>query len=667
MIRSKADARSSTSWHRQLRSCAPPLPPRPRDDARSWWSAGRAALLVLVGALLVLEGCGLPSQTGPKYVGAAQSAAPVPAVTKPSGPDDAATASDLIAKFLQASVGANLDDPDAQSTENLDRLRKFMSSTAPPPWHPSADLVVIRNAEIKQETTENGKYKVTVDVNPIGTLGKNGGFNARPDWQPYTAEFTVGVTPNGSLRIEGMDTTTAGMLLLSETGFKTWYDWNPIYFWETGSGGNGSGAKLVPDMRYMPKTLSPPRRVQEVLGWLQRGASSLLTNVVEPWQSDVTTQDNPLVDEDSGNVHINLGGKAAGNKNLSRLARQIRWSLRGHPYVYLTVENQNQANPPDSLTGFDGDNAAALQVAARTTPDKFYVAGGTVHAVVGDTPLFAPGNANTQVLSAAIDRHLTRAAIVRPDNNKTKPQQKLWVSSPDLPPANPPAYNDTGVHGTKLSRPVWMTYPARRLLVLADNQLMVSTDDKAVTFEPVNVGQALQAMKITAFAVAPEGHRIAFIANGQLMVAGLQLSDTSRTLNVTGSPQPIATLLGSNEGVAWLTETVLVVGGKPTEHPPYPEKAYSAVAITLDGADKNPLPVGILREASQVDVAGVVADYGSPLDSRTQSWSDMPVSVVVEVNGQAHEIFRDTIGELKVPVASPSAAPVSPTAPFYRD
>ncbi|MGI5245324.1 LpqB family beta-propeller domain-containing protein [Dactylosporangium sp. CA-139066] len=655
--------------HPLRRPDRPDAPPRAGDPARSWWSASRAALVVVVGALLVLNGCGLPSKTEPKYAGAAQSAAPPAKVSNPDGPDVATTASALVTNFLEASVGANISNADSSDPPNqevLDRLRKFMTDAMANRWRPGGDLTVIRKAQVKQELQPGGKYKVTVDVDPIGTLNKSGTFTpAQLSPEKRTAGFkaTFTVAPVGSgFRIEDMNDASTGLVLLSEDGFKRWYDWNPIYFWES-----GPNAKLIPDMRYMPRTLSDVKRVGAVLDALKSGPSKLLAGVVAALPGDYEFQGNSIVKP--GSVQINLNNKAAGKGDLSPLARQIRWSLVLHPLVTLTIENQ--PNAADSERGFNADNVTSQQTAGTSfsQPDKFYVANGVVHSVfpgtpAGDTPLFAAGGQNTQVASAAIDRQFSRAALVRPGNTPaSKGKPALWVSSTEMPPAKPPTYLETNVHGTKLSRPAWMTYPMRRVLVIADNVLWIGADDKSANLVRVSLSVPLTNAEITAFAVAPDGHRIALVFGGDVMVASLQFKDGTPAI---GQLQPIDTLLGSNEAVDWLTETVLVVGGKPTPEPPYGEKPYSVVAITLDGAASIPLPLGN-PDTPQPIVTSLVAQVGDPLEPATQSFTNPPVNVMVEAGNRAQEVFRNEIGPLQLPDPPSSAEPINPTAPFYPD
>ncbi|MEV6928849.1 LpqB family beta-propeller domain-containing protein [Dactylosporangium sp. NPDC051485] len=627
-----------------------------------------------LAAVLALAGCGLPSRTEPKYSGPAHSAAPpAPGNNRPPVPTPASSAIDLVQQFLRASVQGNIDSDDdsSQNRETRDRLRMFMTPAAAQSWTAPADgLVIVRDMHLEQTQVVNGAYVVEAKITPIGTLNGRGEFDAQQKPDPFTARFVVESTVSGDFRLR----EAPSELLMTESGFKDWYEWQPIYFWEA----NGSSAKLVPDMRYMPTTFSAVKQVIEVMRWLKLGAGPWLGGVVKGLPDNVESKDSPVVDSASQTVKVNLSGKAAGVDDLSRsrLARQIRWSLREHPRVQLTIEGQTV--PADSEAGFTDDNVAYTQATTPLSadkPEKFCVVNGSARAVVipqaGETPLFAPGGANAQVVSAAINRQLNRAALVR---QVSKTEQSLVVGEIGSV-AGPPVYRETNLQRVAhLSRPVWINYPSQRLLVSDGEQLWAGTDVNSTTLEKVFQGGVATPQAITAFAVAPEGHRIALIAGGNLMVASLQLTNDNKLS--MGPLRPITTTLGDTQGVAWLTETTLVVGGKPSAPQPNsfkgtPVPPYSVVGITLDGADETPLPLGDNRQASQQEINAVVARLGNPLSTLTQSWRNMPISVMVEVNHVAREVFRDTIDPLNVvgpdPGQSPSAGPATPTSPFYPD
>ncbi|WP_432831484.1 LpqB family beta-propeller domain-containing protein [Dactylosporangium sp. CA-092794] len=638
----------------------------PADLRPALWRRGRrpgrgavAGVVAALGALLLLGACALPSHTDPKYAGPAQSAAAAPGGVTPPKPSDADSPQALVDLFLKSSVGANLGTegaaPDA-GNETLDRMRQFMTDAMRKRWVPGKDLTIVRDPVIYPRLVGSGRYEADVTLHPIGQLTANGEVI-----HPVLDDIPVNIqvaTIDTQLRLDSFEPKDPkdAQLLLSESGLRALYDQRPVYFWESGL----DDPRLVPDLRYMPRTLSPAKQVSEVLRWLKVGPTQWLRSVADIWPQEFDVKDNPVI-EDS-DVKVNLSGKAASRSpdDLNRLARQIRWSLPGHPLVRLMIENQH--NDADS-TSYEPYNVAGDLASA--SQDKFVVSAGAARTVAippaGEQPLFVPSPNNQNVVSAAINRQLNRAALVRQTGTGTKIEQRLFVSSPDLPIANPPVYLDTGVVGQHLSRPEWINYPVQRLLISDGSKLYVSSDDKSVKLESLIPVANLPAGPITAFAVAPDGHRIALIVGGTLLVATLQLDNGK--LSIGGLPQQITTSLGSTQAVGWLTETTLVVGGKPSPAPPTGVFAYSLVAITVDGAIEEVLPTGERAAPSQLDVTSLAVRTNPP------SATVPSYTIMIESNGVAQNVYHDDIGPVKLspPPAPGAAEPLPPTAPFFSD
>lgn len=643
-----------------------PHPPAPASDVASatplrptrWRPdlvGSRAAGLAVLVALLALAGCGLPSHTAPKYAGPARSAAAAPDEVKtPPVPTDANTMSGLLGLYLQSSVGANLDtdgDSNGAGNETQERMRQFMTPDMRKRWAPGQNLWIVSDPEIHDTPTGAGELMLHVK----GTLNEKGEFKPPPlGTRDIAFKYAVVTTAKGLLL-----SSVPNDVVLTESGLKQWYDAQPIYFWERGA----NPRKLVPDLRYMPRTLSATKRVSEVLRWLKAGPGQLLQSVASPWPENFEIKDNPVVDQATGDVKVNLSGKAAGGNanDLNRLARQIRWSLPGDPAehkVTLTIESQ----PNDATSeGYAADDVAYERAGSNSGSTRFCVSNGVARPVAipddGGPVVLAPGSSNAQVVSAAINQQMDRAALVRQSGPKA-PQQ-LYVSD-KVVGTGPPKYTevDSAPH---LGRPAWMSYPVERLLISDGTRLLVSTDESAQAFEQLALS-APQNLAISAFAVAPEGHRIALIADDgerRLMVAPLQLDNNKLSI---GTLQAITTSLGDNQAVGWLSETTLVVGGKPSPAPPSGVLPYSLVSITVDGAEETALPAGA-RTASQQEVTAVAVS--------TNSFYPSNQSIMVESNGAARNVYYNDIDTLKLSgpplAATPSGAAeaATPTAPFF--
>jgi hypothetical protein len=616
-------------------------------------------MVAVLAAVLALGGCGLPSRTEPKYAGPAQSPAAAQGAFKaPPLPTDGLSTTGLVASFLQASVGANLGgegvEPDANK-ESLNRMKQYLTAPLASVWKPLKGVVVVRDpVDIEPIAIGSGKETVSLQLHPLGTLNENGEV-VHKDVKDIAATYQT-VLVGGQRRFEAVP----DQLYISESGLKEWYLQQPIYFW----GDWPDSPRLVPDLRYMPSTLSRTKQVTEILRWLQNGPGQLVQGVAARLLDSFVVSDNPVIED--ADVKVNLSSKATTRTKdeLNRLARQIRWSLPDHQPVKLTIETQGSGASSD---GYENDNAAVE--ASQVDLTRYCVVTNVARSLTIGTSspentLFLPSPGNAQVVSAAINRQGSRAALVRQTGSGSKAEQRLFVSSTEQTVGEAPKYVDAHVAAPRLSRPAWITYPVKRLMISDGARLLISTDEAAVNFEQVGLSTVLATAPITAFSVAPEGRRIAFIADRTLMVAPLLVDNNKLSI---GPPVPVSTSLGDNQAVGWLTETALVVGGKPTTEPVHrvggSVPKYSLVGVTIDGAQEEPLPP-LLHTDSTSEVTMLVAHVNRP-------GFPMDYQVMFESNGVAQRLYSD-VSQPMVPEGSAASPPTSPaqqiaSAPFFAD
>ncbi|WP_433080394.1 LpqB family beta-propeller domain-containing protein [Dactylosporangium sp. CA-052675] len=636
--------------------------PAPRTAVTARLRRGLAMVATLAAFAVLGGGCGLPSQTEPRYAGPAQSPAAAQGGQKtPPKPTDGMTSEQLIERFLQASVGANLGgdggEPDANQ-EALIRMKGFMVTATAEAWKPqkSGGVVIVRDPHIEPVPNGNGRDTAEVKLTPLGVLNESGQVTRWTSGTLPTANFST-VLVGGQRRLQDVPTD---YIYMSESGLREWYTQQPIYFWSNG----GDSPRLVPDLRYMPSSLSPAKQVAETMRWLQRGPGQLLSPVVNKWADAFEVKDNPVL-EDS-DVKVNLSGKAAGQskEDLIRLARQIRWSLPDHKPVKLAIETQDFGVDTEGYVDYN----PAVE-AATVDQSKVYVIVNeavrsmTLSSGTTENPLFMPGGQNKGVVSAAINRQGSRAALVTKSQTGGKSEQHLLVSMPDQSVGSAPKYADVGLAAPRLSRPAWISYPVKRLMIADGNQLWVSrTEEGNKEYDPVELG-ATSSAAITAFAVAPEGRRIAFISNRQLMVAPLLYDKDGNKFSI-GTVQPVTTSLGDNQAVGWLTETTLAVGGKPSPRSVHPigvgndGPRYNIVAVTIDGAQEEPLPAFSRTTDAATEVTELVTRVnrpGFPLD----------YSIVSEANGVAQRMYSTSNDP--IPVTPEPNPPALVTAPFFAD
>ncbi|WP_238015232.1 hypothetical protein KZZ52_55065 [Dactylosporangium sp. AC04546] len=620
----------------------------------------RRLAALLTAAAMALAGCGLPGRTDPKYVEPAATMNPAPdRVESPPSPVGAATAAELVDRFLEASVGGNRAkaDNDEVFTETLNRMRSFLTPASRGNWFPTAKskVQVVRATTDTQEEDGNGGWWVPVSLERVGTLTPDGRLDQDPG-EPYAWKARV-ETVNGQLLLANAPSDS---LLLSTTGLDNWYQQQPVYFWEKGV----EDSKLVPDLRYMSKLLTRSQRVAEVMGWLRGGPGTLVQDVVDGFFPDIEMKDTPVVD--ASGVTINLTIRAAANdKNpeIPKAARQIRWSLEGHPQVKLLIENADRGINAD---GYENDYAAAAL--DESDPDRFVVANESARPVElasGVPGLFREGGDNTQVVSAAINRSQTHAALVR----RTGDKQTLYVSAADAATTGPPKYVAVPeVSGARLSRPVWIDRPVPLFLVSNGVKLFAvtpPTGSTGVKAEPVlNPQGEMQIGGIASLAVAPDGRRIAFVTGNSVNVVALQFNGGRLKL---GPYQQVATSLGGNQAVGWITETTLAVGG--TRNPNVlADQAYSLVSITIDGTAEKPLPRGKTYATASYSITDMSVRTANPTGSPGAAL------IMFEANGIAHTVYNTEISAIKLNNGGPSVSPSASTnpgqvpqarAPFY--
>nr|WP_240939997.1 LpqB family beta-propeller domain-containing protein [Planosporangium flavigriseum] len=438
-------------------------------------------------------------------------------------------------------------------------------------------------------------------------------------------------------------------MLLSDEGLDNLYEVQPIYFWDT------FNRSLVPDLRYINRSLSPANRLVQLASWLRDGPSESLRPAVNPLPAAIEIKDRPVLDGAPGAARINLSAKAASVQGqLAKLVVQLRWSLRSlASAVELQIEGQRQDLGREAAW----DNPAAAPDGQKEPP-RFAVIEGRVRQLAGD-PVVVPALAsedNTGVVSAAILRGpVQHVALVRED---APGALRLWLGSYNQG-AKVAQYVPTELAADTMSRPVGLTTPVSgdpAFLVAAAGRLFaVSVVSKqAVDRTPPGVSG------VTAVSVAPDGRRIALIASG-LVYAGVLTFEGS--VPSVAQLEEVQTTLSEAVGVAWSREEWLVVAGRSAGQ-------SALVEVTVDSALIEQMS---MRNLSGLTVARVVAD---PSVRRDDSSRGERGPIMIEANGRAYRVFSGSVEEytLPEPSAAPSPSPSGSSAkqpmssaPFFLD
>ena len=602
----------------------------------------RALLLAGTGIALP-AGCGVPSGgppfvdgTGPTYdpIGGQQG--------KPPDPSGADTPTALVELFL-AAVSGPLENPEQRATAR-DRARRFLTDDAAKAWQPGTDRVTVVRVE-KLTNATGGRDVTTVvgSLQPVGVLNPGRGeVQPYPDGNPgpVRAEFTV--VPNADqsgflIQKLPLDVLPPGLLLSGAALDERYFIPQLIYFWDNGR------HQLVPDLRYVPRTGEPASQQRaDIVRWLIDGPSELISSVAANIMPEGTDLSLPNVLTQSDRLVVNLTGALQG-ADLPKVMSQLRWSLQPlYPLAASPVQLEI-ASRPQQVDGSAGPYLAD-NPADETTRDAdaqpFCLVGGVVYPV-------EPGYAVPPVLSGS-GRYVVQAALSRDR------QQGALVSSDRrlmLGLATKGAtvsYTDAGLAGQRWSRPAFLP-SGRRVLVVVDGTLYAVAGAAAVSTVAENVA---------AFAVSPDGYRIALVSRGALGVGALR--DTGDRLTV-GNLRPLDPGLTEVSGVAWTRLDRVIVSGRSPE-------SYGLAEVSVDGAMLTPWSSSTFNRP----IASVVAYPKLP----SQLPGAGPVLVQTD-NGEAFRVFAsskpsslDTQDPNPHPSPSPSGTHTvtpPPTAPFYVD
>jgi hypothetical protein len=604
----------------------------------------RAALaLALIGTLLI-GGCGIPGKTGVRVLGDGPSADPAQnndAVPPP--PVARADTNDVqafIGNYLQAAAG----DPAGW----LSRVTSFMTPAAKKAFKPSSSGVTVVRP-IEDPFFNPGETEVTQKVQEIGVLGDDGQLVPSADSKPQPLVFQV-VKIHDTLYLAD----APQVMLLSDKGLATYYQEHTIYFWNIDYTG------LVPDVRYMPLNVPPVQRPTVILNWLAGPPADWLKNAVHVWPSGATVTGNiPAISDDRLQISLSPQAVSPGdNVALDRLRRQLLWSLGPLPpntILELKIGHQNTVSFP--VSQYQDSNASA---ALQDDPKMFVVDNGVIHKIaettheINEVPLLKPA-ANRGIQSAAFSASTqhTFAAVVTGSGASTA-----------LRVAVAPTGQDADLRAVAGLRAP-LGYPAWAITATGDTATAVGlilSQNRLFSFTPD--GKAAQPVEwsgndlgpVTAFAVAPDGYRVALVASGKLYRAVLTPGTGSGGVALSAPQQLLPFGLASVSAVGWSSEGWLVASGVRTD-----PRRVALYDVSIDGAKSS---------ARLPDIGSEPVTYltAYPVNPVTQTrFSDADVAYVSR--GAAWSApgypLKVTPPELAGPVSASSGSTAVITAPFF--
>jgi hypothetical protein len=604
----------------------------------------RLAVALTVLATLLAGGCGIPDESDVTIDGPGQSSGTsvgdngVPPVqnTRESTTDEK-----LFAKYyLQAAAG----DP----ATAVARVKAFLSPAAARrfPDGTDTDMRVVRLLEDPAFTPGNPVIKLR--LRPLGTLTANGLL--KPEQAPKNFEYKLRVE-----RQQGQDglfvTAAEPVILLSDVALDDFYQTRTIYFW------NKEHTALVPDLRYMPRSVIPVQQPTTVLGWLADGPAPWLDDAVDRLPANTTAPGNVPAISDDGMLQITLSSQAVPQGDaqaLSRLRTQVQWSLRPLEVRVLQIKIGQQ----DAVRFTDSEWLYSnLAYGLADEPERFVIFNRAIRRLA-DTPhdsdpvpvLKPAANKGIEAAGMSLSNTHTFVAVV----TGSGANQRLRVAA--APSAAEADLKEVGELSGALGRPVWAVTRgdlAGAVGLVTRNGRLYSFAADGTPARPIEWPGA--PGPVTSVSVAPDGHRVALVSGGRLYRAVLTAGGNGIEMSTPEqlSPSPLTTVAA----VAWSSETYLAVAGVRSDG------RYTVLDVSADGALFT-VRLGDLGTAPVTDLVAYPANPARATRETGSAWA------AYMAGGAAWDVLADYNKIVPSQVfGSVAGAPAgaTPTAPFFLD
>ncbi|MFB9239756.1 LpqB family beta-propeller domain-containing protein [Plantactinospora siamensis] len=605
----------------------------------------RRRLVALVAALALgagIAGCGIPADTDVKVDGPG----PPPLAgtaggddAEPPGAKDTTVPGEFVHNFLLAPAG------EAGTTAVYDRVNGYLAPgrhRSKPPGE--VKIMVVRPTQLIPEDVQGGPngIQVKVPVLPVGVLDADGTIAPPPAGAPTSYTFTlIRVARDDPSRADATQLAIENPppgLVMSTEALSNYYQARSVYFW------SADGAALVPEQRYLPRTVPAERRATEVAGWLNDGPADWLRPAAQPLPDGLRLTGNVAESDDvlSINISATTGGDAQEGQ-LRQLETQLAWSMRDLGASQFQLRLRNSSRPP-----------VLADERRRLFP---------LYALDGHEQRFCVYNGQIRALSGAPAEQPPPAVPVRPEQNRgidsagvlrvgagvavavvtgTAGRYRLATG---LGPGQVELKHTSQSTYASMSRPVWLKGPdpAHPLgLVVAAGRLYRFGVDGRLTAVPVPATSGA----VTAVAAALDGRRLAVIVGGAVSVVPLTVDGAALTL---GDARQVPSSLSSPTALDWVGENDLVVAGTRAG------QSGTIDQISIDGA----VSIGQLLTAG-APVTRMTAYPENPLSSSLVS------RYMYEVNGQGWaNRFSNNVRIPAGDVVGDAIAGAVPRAPFF--
>ena len=495
------------------------------DRRRRWLALALALTLALAGCGISTtgttdEGDGLETGTGLTDSD----------FLPPPSPDTAVSPEQLVDDFLRSASGG------------LNQVKAFLTEDALKTFHDPVNkdnpaLTIVRLVGEPQEGVPSpDRTPVTVTYQVVGTLDDKGLVEELAD--PNLHKMVLQVVPNKQkpsvLRIDEIGGDAPDGLVLRDRALTEYYRPQPIYFWDE------SYSVLVPDLRYLPLTITAEQRASLVVQYLAAGPSPWVTGVKKLPLGAVPSEP---VTSPNGTLVVKVTAQAApgGEDDQKKLLYQLQWSV-GIPNRPTKIALQIDDKIVNVNVGANDYQSYNLSSTFASGAQRYDI---TPEAKVVPIPaanpqgvLAAPQNQN--VVYAAVSRRGDVAAFVRAEPSGRRYVEIVHSNGSTVRWA--PGTNQMG-------RPAFYTSNGDVLVPVNGRLYAVSATDGSPS-------EALKSVNgVSAVSVAPDARRMAVVANGQVLVTSLPSATSQQRLRPILSGQFTAT------SVAWTSESWLIVAG----------------------------------------------------------------------------------------------------------
>ena len=535
-------------------------------------------LVVALCATALLTGCALPLPGGVHLSrgAAATDSGPADIQVLPPGPQQDATAVDIVQGFLGAEGSPEGDHQIA---------RRYLTADAR--W--TDDEVQVydpASLRLTESASEPTAAEVSVSFTKLGLLSREGAYTSLVP-TAVTESYSLAKAKDAQWRISS---PPFGLRLTPADRDRSFHA-RRLFF----VSGSGSRQHLVPDLVQLPVGQD---QAEGVIARLLRGPSKLLADTART-AFPVGTRAVSVTGDSSGVYRLRLSAEALGASDAQRqaLSAQLVWTLRLlDPHfqgLVLTVGKVAYAVPGEgSIQRADDWNV--FDPEGLAPGPAYFLAAGRLRTTTSEGQV-GPGPPASRPL-------LAEDVAVTPDRTQIALLQsgRAGLVTVRLGPIAAASY-PVALSARGLSSPSWGSGERGLWMLDAAGRVVLLHGSGGLVVVPVSGVPG----RVTSLTVSRDGARVAMVAQGELYIG--RVVSGAAGLRVQGAVQ-IAPGLSGVTRVAWRDGTTLVALGSLSQ-------TFVPVVLAVDGSSVRSLAVSGLPgrpqevAASSLGVVVTVTDH----------------------------------------------------------